>query len=283
MTTSSYGTVVVGYDGTPDSQRALEWALHESRRRKTALRVLIVRRDPLTADAMPAFTDSAVVQDWESLARDLLARSAAEETVVEILPGLPAAVFARESADAALTVLGAQGHGRLAGAMVGSVSQHVARHAKGPVVVVREPANPAAKRVVVGVDGSSGSELALDFALEHASRCGAPLVAIYGWRLPGSTVTATSGGTPRRTREHIEDAERFLAETVAGRAAKFPDVQTTQEAIPVHPTQALADASTSAALVVVGSRGRGAFEGLLLGSVSQAVLHRASCPVAVVR
>ena len=75
----------------------------------------------------------------------------------------------------------------------------------------------------------------------------------------------------------------LLAESVAGVRAAHPDVVLVQEAVPVSPGQALVDASANASLVVVGSHGRGYFEGLLLGSVSHDVLHRAHCPVVVVR
>ena len=78
-------------------------------------------------------------------------------------------------------------------------------------------------------------------------------------------------------------SERLLAESVAGTRAAHPGVTLFQEAIPVRPAQVLVDASARASLVVTGSRGRGAFAGMLLGSVSHEVLHRARCPVAVVR
>ena len=89
------------------------------------------------------------------------------------------------------------------------------------------------------------------------------------------------GSDPRSV--DVGERERLLAESVAGVREDHPDVRLEQEVVLVAPARALADASASASLVVVGSRGLGYFSGLLLGSVSQAVLHRASCPVAVVR
>jgi nucleotide-binding universal stress UspA family protein len=83
--------------------------------------------------------------------------------------------------------------------------------------------------------------------------------------------------------ERIAQEERHLVEAVAGVQAEHPDVHLEPEAIPVVAWRALADASAAATLVVVGSRGRGAFSGMLLGSVSQQVLQHAQCPVAVVR
>jgi nucleotide-binding universal stress UspA family protein len=75
----------------------------------------------------------------------------------------------------------------------------------------------------------------------------------------------------------------LLAESVAGMRVDHPDVVIEQEAVPVTPVRCLVDASRGASLLVVGSHGLGFFGGLLLGSVSQAVLQRAECPVAVVR
>jgi nucleotide-binding universal stress UspA family protein len=161
--------------------------------------------------------------------------------------------------------------------VLGSVSQHVTRHASCPVVVVRAPYHPDAERVVVGVDGSTGSRKALEFAFDHASRSGAPVTAIHAWR-DGARGDAREGLV-----EEIRAAERILAEALAGFADQYPDVKVTTEAVPVVPQRVLADASQAASLVVVGSRGLGAFAGLLLGSVSQSVLHHAQCPVAVVR
>jgi nucleotide-binding universal stress UspA family protein len=162
------------------------------------------------------------------------------------------------------------------------VSDQVAQHAPCPVVVVREPANPAQDRVVVGVDGSADAQRAIGFAFDIAARNNAPLTALYGWpeRRPG-TVSARS---PRlgAIGERIDAGERLLAESLAGWAEKYPDVSVIGEAVPVRPARLLVDASEQAALVVVGSRGRGGFAALLLGSVSRAVLHHARCAVAVV-
>jgi len=181
-------------------------------------------------------------------------------------------------------VVGARGHGAVTGLLLGSVSQHVSRHAPCPVVVVREQADPKARRIVVGVDGSPSGDNAIGFAFDAASRNEAPLVAIHAWHdVTASRVVGPSYAALANVAERIAAGERLLAEALAGWAEKYPDVTVTREAIPVHPARVLADATEHAALVVVGSRGRGEFTGLLLGSVSQAVLHHARCPVAVAR
>lgn len=194
-----------------------------------------------------------------------------------VVPTLLAA--ARE---ASMLVVGTHGHGRVAEVMIGSVSQHVATHASCPVVVVREPAAPTAHRIVVGVDGSGGSAAALEFACRRAELTGDVVVAVHAWKI-GKVVLDRKGQLPADIGPSIEDRERLLSESVAGVRADHPDVTLLQEAIPVAPGQALVDESANASMVVTGSHGRGAFAGMLLGSVSHEVLCRAECPVAIVR
>jgi nucleotide-binding universal stress UspA family protein len=197
-------------------------------------------------------------------------------------PSAPALLAAGEHA--LMVVVGSRGHGAVSGLLLGSVSQHVSRHASCPVVVVRERADARARRVVVGIDGSPGGNKAVGFAFDAASRNHAPLVAIHAWHdRAASAVVGPAYAAMANVGERIAAGERLIAEALAGWAEKYPDVTVTREAIPTHPARVLADASEHAALVVVGSRGRGEFTGLLLGSVSQAALHHARCPVAVVR
>jgi nucleotide-binding universal stress UspA family protein len=188
------------------------------------------------------------------------------------------------SRTAAMLVLGARGHGGYAGLLTGSVSQHATRHATCPVVTVRQCADPAATRLVAGVDRSDGSEQALRLAFPLASDVGVELTVIHAWRAPSLHGAGTAmlpmqsdaGGA-------IAEQEQRLAEQLDPWRTKFPDVPVVMEVIPGHAARVLADASEHTALVVVGSRGHGAFGDLLLGSVSQAVLHHARCPVAVAR
>ncbi|MGH3371667.1 MAG: universal stress protein, partial [Nocardioidaceae bacterium] len=100
---------------------------------------------------------------------------------------------------------------------------------------------------------------------------------VHGWRNP------VRGPAGDGLVDEIRSAERLLAEALAGFADRYPDVQVAVEALPLPPQRVLTEASRSAALVVVGSHGRGPLSGLLLGSVSAAVLHHAACAVAVVR
>jgi nucleotide-binding universal stress UspA family protein len=271
------GGIVIGYDGSGDSELALDWADALAAEQGRPLRVLISEVDPTQVLEATSDWHAAKMAQLESDARDRLAGARCRESSIEVVGVPPSQALIDASAKAAAVVVGARGHSLLSGVVMGSVSQHVTRHASCPVVVTRAPYHPEAERVVVGVDGSTGSRKAVEFAFDHASRSGAPVTAIHAWR------NAARGDSGEGLMEEIGAAERILAEALAGFSDQYPDVKVTTEAIPVAPQRVLADASQSAALVVVGSRGLGAFAGLLLGSVSQSVLHHAQCPVAVVR
>jgi nucleotide-binding universal stress UspA family protein len=184
------------------------------------------------------------------------------------LLGGGSATLVEESRDAGLVVVGCRGHGSLAGLLLGSVSSQVVAHAHSPVLVVRpaEAGPPAAgSPVVVGVDGSPPSALALNEAAGEAARRGLPLTVVH----------AAEADT--------RHAEEVLAQAAGAARAAHPDLAV--EAQVLHSPDAaagLVDASKDAAMVVVGSRGRGGFTGLLLGSVSQALVHHSHCPVLVI-
>lgn len=277
------GAVLVGYDGSGDSDLALSWAIRLAEAKQVPLHVMISEVDSTLILEATSEWHAAKMAQVESDARDRTRECKAPEVAVELVrtPPTAALIGASEGADA--VVVGARGHSMLSGVLLGSVSQHVARHAACPVVVTRQPYDPASTRVVVGVDGSGGSLRALEFGFEHADRTGASVTAIHAWRNLSRGGGAGMGYPLDSFTDEVQASERILAESVAGLAERYPDVPLVQEAIPVPPNRALADASQSAALLVVGSRGLGAFAGLMLGSISQSVLHHAQCPVAVVR
>jgi nucleotide-binding universal stress UspA family protein len=136
--------------------------------------------------------------------------------------------------------------------------------------------------VVVGVDGSPIGEAALAFAFEAAATRQVPLVAVHAWH---DTVFEASVA-PLLDWDAIEaDERRVLAERLAGWGGKYPDVEVRRAVVRDRPPHALIEEATATAaqLVVVGSHGRGSAAGLVLGSVSHAMLHHSPCPVAIVR
>ena len=278
--------ILVAYDGSPDAHRALEWTAHESLRTGARIQVLLVNEVPPPAwgDAagMAVVTEGFVLDSSTLLeqAKTFLADAGIRTPTIQQRSGHVVGELLRAAASASTVVIGSRGHGRAGEALLGSVSQHIARHATCPVIVVREPHDAEARRIVVGIDGSQTSAAALDYACERAESTGETVVAIHGWHV---RAPSTDVWNSKARSVDTADRELLLAESVAGVRADHPDVRLEQEVVPVAPDKCIVDASASASLVVVGSRGRGFFSGMLLGSVSQAVLHRATCPVAVVR
>ncbi|MGH3483702.1 MAG: universal stress protein [Nocardioidaceae bacterium] len=151
------------------------------------------------------------------------------------------------------------------------------------MVVVREAHDSKARRIVVGFDDSPGSRKAVTFAFNLARDTDAPLTVVHGWGYsPAGTVGLYMPLTPDVV-ERVDSERAELRDATREWCEKYPDVEVALDAIPVHPVRVLTDASAHAALVVVGSRGRGAFTGMLLGSVSQGVLHHAQCTVVIAR
>jgi nucleotide-binding universal stress UspA family protein len=284
-------SVVAGVDGSECGLQAVRWAALEASRRHLPLRLVIVYSWPaggvvgnigLGVDPHTVLRDVAL--GHLAAAADVAAQVApgVEVEQVEVV-GFPVPVLQGESTRAELVVLGDRGLGGFTGLLVGSVSVELSAHASCPVVVVRGPepddTAPRPEPVVVGIDGSPLSEAAVAFAFEAAALRKVPLVAVHAWR----DLLVDPTMAPLLDWEALEADEReVLAERLAGWGEKYPDVSVRRLVVRDRPARALVDESGRAQLVVVGSRGRGGFTGLLLGSVSQALLHHAHCPVAVV-
>ena len=284
--------VVAGVDGSECGLQAVRWAAAEALQRQLPLRLV-------AAHAWPSgglVGDPGLGVDYRAVLRDVVlghlataaadARQVAPELDIEQVEvtGYPVPVLLGESAHAEIVVLGDRGLGGFTGLLIGSVAVEVTAHASCPVIVVRgsEPDRtvPRPEPVVVGVDGSPTSEAATAFAFEAASLRRVPLVAVHVWR----DVLVDATMAPLLDWDVIDSDEReVLAERLAGWTEKYPDVPVRRLVARDRPARALVEESGRAQLVVVGSRGRGGFHGLLLGSVSQALLHHAHCPVAVVR
>lgn len=273
--------VVVGFDSSPDAALALRWAASLAQASNAALRVVIARGDLHTLSAWADDWSRGLGEEWVELARKQLEEigMAAEVAVVDGL----AAPRGQESAEAAVVVVGSRGHGALLGALLGSVSQHVSRHAKCPVVVTRLAEDESSARVVVGVDGSAASFAALDAGIRLAEQRGQEVTAICvpeRWQPHGAEIPTDLAPELVRIFDEQAASVRHEVEQVFER---YPGLDAQVEEVSGSASRALVEASGHAALVVVGSRGRGAFSGLLLGSVSADVLRHARCAVMIVR
>ena len=288
--------VVVGVDGSADSRRATGYAAGEAARRHLPLRLVHGLQPPTmySAGTFVAVEIGAVVADVRAMllenATKVHARYPSLKVTTAVIAGYPAAVLVGVSRAASLVVVGSRGFGGLRGMLAGSTGAQVAAHAHAPVIVVRPPAAEDAQLppdpgtgVLVGVDGSTGSAAALDFAFAEAGAHGSQLTAVYAWDSPPTT---NLGPITRRHYDPVEaqeEADRMLSEALAGWQEKYPGVRVTRRAVhSLNPLATLVAQSREAALVVVGARGRGGFAGLRLGSVSDGLVRHAHRPVAVV-
>lgn len=278
--------MVVGVDGSPHSEAAIEWAVRyadEHRRPLTLAHAAgsVARANTLVDPAITRqslrmagrrVTDAALAQ-VKKLAPDL-------EVAVHMPLQEPREVLLAASEHASLMVLGTRGRGTLATFLLGSVSVGVSAHSACPTVVVRPSEAAETGNIVVGVDGTPASEAALEFAYEMASWTHRPLDVVHTWGGDGPYPALL---TYEQRRELMDDRELEVAESLAGYAEKFPDVTVSQYIVENDPAKALVIASEKAALVVVGSRGHADAASVLLGSVSRSVVEHAHSTVAVVR
>ncbi|CAM3812094.1 universal stress protein [Nocardiopsis rhodophaea] len=292
--------MVVGVDGSDSSRYALEWSANQAVQRGLGVRIVtavwpLVAEGPFSdvVHAGESSSSSAREQDARALldyARDWVLRIFPELDVEEKLAAArPAEALLEEAAkpETAAVVIGSRGLGGLATAFVGSVGVELAARCPVPLVVLpkkHESAHGARGRIIVGVDGSEPSRRALEFGFRQAHAVGAELVAVCAWQ-PMAAFASAMGPVPPEAFDDgaIEAAARRTAEEeLREPSAQYPDVIVDVRAVRAHPVVALLEEATPADLIVVGSRGRGGFTGLLLGSVSQSILHGAHGPVAIV-
>jgi nucleotide-binding universal stress UspA family protein len=280
--------VVAGLDGSAHAAMAARWAAFEADSRGAALRLVYAYSVPVASYAGYSMAPEDLGDVLRAEGDEMLAGVADEirsrhpdlQVDTRLVQGDAVLALRRESARARLTVVGSRGNGRMAGVLLGSVAMAVAAHGTAPVAVVptEGPGWPHDGAVVVGVDGSDTNEVAVRFAFEQAAIRGAELVAVRTWN------------HPKPSDEGILDlpamdrAERTrLADDLARWHDKYPDVVVRQQVLRGKATAMLLSLARTAQLLVVGSRGRGGFAGMVLGSTSQSLISHAVCPVVVVR
>jgi nucleotide-binding universal stress UspA family protein len=265
--------IVVGYDGSADADQAVAWAAREAQIRSCLLTVCLGQQptEP-TEPAEPAVQGSEeMLTRGVRLARDLIGSGAVRPAYAA---GSPAAVLCGCAESAEMIVLGSRGRGGLPRMPLGSVSLQVAAHARGRIVVVRGhwrpvPGQPP-RPIVVGCDGSPGSQAAVPFAFAEAALHDTFVVAVCALAdHPGML------GGARQIRaefEHIMSAQE----------QEHPDVAVNKRVREGNARTALLEAAHEAQLLVLGARGRCGLPGMLLGSASVTLLSHAPCPVAIV-
>jgi nucleotide-binding universal stress UspA family protein len=296
MSQTTHGPVVVGVDFSKDNAAAIEYASATAKRRGVPLE-LVYAHDPQSA---PQTYLAMTLFEIKDQAEGELANQA--NALREDYPGLevrttfvaqnPTDALVEASDRASMVVLGSRGHGSFGQLLLGSVAWRVASRAHGPVVLVR-PAEligrVAEGPVLVGVDGSASSRVALDFAFQEASSRGRGLIAVNVWALPRPDGLAIGREWPAAASEwepEMEnDADRILSEMLAGWSEQYLDVAVSK--VVVHglniPESLLEVASAKGAdLIVVGAQGTSAFAGLVLGAVGVQLSHHADRPIAIV-
>ncbi len=292
-------TIVVGYDASPSSQLALDWALttaQEDGRRVDIMHAVPIETMPHLAPATPFGWSPDTPLTPEEIEDDYLIeamrRLPTERVRFRQMPGSPSARLVGSVGPADLVVTGSLGHGALHAALLGSTAYAVAAHAPCSVVIVRTPERASvADRpgpdhpVLVGIDDLETSVVALDAAADWAQRYGARLRIV---RAVAFDALIFAGLPLFASDEKLEgslktQADQALAAAVDRVRATHPTLEVAASVVPGHPGIVLGHESRGAGLAVVASRGRGGFVGLPLGSVTHHLIHDAHCPVMIAR
>ncbi|MFE3026442.1 universal stress protein [Nocardia tengchongensis] len=290
-TAQSRPRIIAAVDGSATSYQAALWAAVDAGLHGCGLH--IVTSISLPVGEVPG--ELLAAADRELLARDgqriveeasRVARAGAPDTAVEITTEVIhepiIGHLLGQSRQVRAIAVGSGGLGAIRRGIFGSVADAVVRHAQCPVAVIHGAAasDPlsAEKPVLVGVDGTPNSVPALELAFAEAASRKVGLTALHAWTDILGSYVPLIGWEPLRAQEN-----ELLSERLAGFGERYPEVSVRRLLVMERPGQALLRESEYAQLVVVGSRGRGGFEGMLLGSTSSTVLHNVETPAIVVR
>ncbi|MEU4659146.1 universal stress protein [Streptomyces sp. NPDC023723] len=300
-------TITVGLDGSPASLAAADWAAREAQLRDLPLRLVTAWEWQPPAYAPATRLDAAVLPSdlqraWAQRLLDETRTRVAERRSglrieADLITGLPVPALLKAAVDVELLVLGSRGLGKVAGFLLGSVSLSVLASCERPVVLVRtdedgtrEPSpHPSAggpragaehRDVVLGLALHKPSSAVIDFAFDAAARRAARLRIVHGWTLPpyyhgGALMPELNDDMAMRVRRELSDVLRPWQE-------RYPAVEISAQATVGGAGRHLIEASRDAALVVVGRHIRRAAVGAHIGPVTQALLHHAAAPVAVI-
>ena len=259
--------------------------------RNIGLTVVHVSNPPAVRPGTPApaglyrkLEDEArrVIGDAIRVAEDTVREGNRPQIDSELVCAAPVPALIDLSKEARMVVVGCRGQSAPERILLGSVSTALVHHAHCPVAVIHEeapiPLRSPESPVLVGIDGSSSSELATGIAFDEASFRGVDLLVVHAW-----TDSDSSGALRKEWSALQSRAAEILAERLAGWQERYPDVSVHRRLVFDRPAHHLLEESASAQLVVVGSHGRGGFPGTSLGSVGAAVAHAARIPVIVAR
>lgn len=273
--------VLVGIDGSDASLYALDRAVVEARLRGCPVRAIYAdpwanhpawANQPPDPQSEPQLTIQAAAQRT---------RAADVPVATEILTGDAAPVLIRESANVALLVVGHRGRGGFPELLLGSVATKVAAHAHSPVIVTRGTPGAPSGDIVVGVDGTTANQTALEFAFTEAALHATRIHAVHAWTGPELT-----GPSDLIIDDPVADRrgqQSLIHDAIAPWTQRYPAMPVRYTILRGRPAHALIDASHHAQLLVVGPHTPGLLPGIRLGTITHTVLHHAACPVAVAR
>ncbi len=277
------GPVVVGATHSEASHTAVAWAAQEAGRRHLPLRLIHVQEWPAQAASpgRPGHPSNLWKSHFHALGTSVLEsgryiatqRYPDLEIRTELVEGRPVKALREAAEGASLLVLGGRRPSEIEEIFAfGGTGASLAGHPPCPVALVLSPfwADETNAAVVVGVDGSTASEKAVALAFEEAELQSVELVAIEA-RRPGEDFS-----------DSMQESFRDLSEALAGWGEKYPGVRARHEVVVGNPALALVRAAARARCLVVGSRGRGGFRGMVLGSTSRTLVHHTPCPLIVV-
>ncbi|CAG7623179.1 universal stress protein [Rhodococcus opacus] len=286
--------IVVGTDGSPSALQAVSWAAKEAALRNAPLTVLTTMLRPGVYGA-PVGLPANFFEEEELEAKKRLARAA--EVAADAVPGhsleihtvlgteTPAGELVERSKTARMVVVGANRQGIIERMFLGSVSSAVATHAHCPVAVIHglpdTDITALAGPVVVGVDGSAHTEPAIAMAFEEAELRHTELVAVHAWS-DVNIPFAFEDGDPVWM-QIVKDETAQLSESLVGHAEKCPGVTIRPVVVMDQPAHSLREQAENAQLLVVGSRGRGGFASMLLGSTTRTLMNSVNRPLLIVR
>jgi nucleotide-binding universal stress UspA family protein len=283
VTTAPEGFVVVGVDGSDGSARALRWALDHADHLGEIRPVLLYESGPLVREVRSSDGSdddpyrAAAVERLRSFLEPHAPWLVERAAVLEERPG-PGLVHAASAAE--LLVVGTRGLSGRLDLSIGSIGSYCARHATAPVALIPGDAPPPHDHldVVVGFDGSSHSRAALHWTLTHVLPTARVLVvqAYTDHTVVGEALSPSPDDTESTVRAELDDGVAAVLAHLDRHAA----VATT--AVPGDPRAVLRAAADDADLLVVGARGHGILDRLLLGSVSSALTHHPTAPTIVV-
>jgi nucleotide-binding universal stress UspA family protein len=278
--------IVVGVDGSEQSDRAVRYAVTEARRRDTGITLVhAVHETAPMAAMLPLYSVESFAEVGRRLVDD------AERLVGDVDPGIEVGtsvkggsrvgVIVDAGEHASVIVLGHRSRSLASRVLTSSTTTGVAARAHCPVVSVPDNWVPGGNRgrVVVGIDESDASHDAVDLAFGEARRRDAELVVLHAWRLPTAydDISYARVAVDEWMRSAGEEMEKVLAPF----REAYPDVEVEVALRHEYAGPALVEATKDADLIVVGRRGHGAPYGIYLGSLARMLIREGHCPVEV--